>query len=206
MSIRFLWALTALLFLPVFAGAAALGQDPNKDPSQEIEKAEPLDDVQEIEEIQEIEAFDADTGMGIWELIGKFHPALIHFPIAWLVLLLAVEIGAVVIGGDMWYKAGRLLLAAATLSFLPSLVTGFLHASYQGSDPAFLELMLPHRNISIASAILCLAALLLARRPEPLTAAQGWIFRGLIAASTLLVLYAGHLGGKMVFGENYLPF
>lgn len=55
--------------------------------SDEIEE---IKQVGEIEEIGEVESAGG-SGLGIVELAGRFHPEAIHFPIAWLVLLLLVE-------------------------------------------------------------------------------------------------------------------
>jgi len=190
-------ALAFLLWSPI-AGESASAQ-PETGPARESEEIETLDDIQEIEEIE--------PGMGFPEFLGRLHPAVIHFPIAWLVLLLGIEGIALATGGAGWSRAGRVLLFAACISFLPAIATGLIHASHQGSDPNFLQLMEPHRNLNIASAILCLGALPLGfRQRETLRGPRGWVYIGLIAASTLLVLIAGHLGGKMVFGENFLPF
>jgi hypothetical protein len=64
-----------------------------------------------------------------------------------------------------------------------------------------------HRNLNIVSAILCLGALLLGYpKRESLRGPRRWFYIGLLVAAAIIVLIAGHLGGKMVFGENYLPF
>ena len=43
-------------------------------------------------------------------------------------------------------------------------------------------------------------------RRNRIEGAVKWIYLGLIFVSASLVGLAGHLGGKMVFGESYLPF
>lgn len=196
--------LAILLTIPLVTGNASFLQDPDIDPGDKGEEIETLEDIQLLDDIEPAEV---ETDPGLIEFFGRMHPAVVHFPIAWLVLLLGVEGTALATGGAAWSKAGRFLILVTFISFLPAIATGFVHAFYQGSDPGFLQLMEPHRNLNLSSAALCLGALLLRyRQRETLRGLRSWIYMSLIIVSVLLVLIAGHLGGKMVFGENYLPF
>jgi uncharacterized membrane protein len=160
--------------------------------------------VQDVQEVSAVETPAAPTGAA---LIGRMHPALVHFPIAWVSLLLLVELTAMVTGREELAKAGTLVLLLACLSFVPAAVTGFLRAGSIGESPEFLSLMVPHRNLNIAAGIVCLAALGLrvASRNSP-GGGTRWLYLLLVATSAGLLFFAGHLGGKMVFGPQYLPF
>jgi uncharacterized membrane protein len=188
--------LLLVLSLPAAAGAQQPGAKSGK-------TAEP----EEVQEVQEVSAVEVQTQKGWTDLVGRMHPAVVHFPIGWMVLLLAVEGVAFLTGNAEWSRAGFVLLAAAAASFVPAAVTGFLRASAMGSDPEFVATMVLHRNLNIGAAAACFIALALR------FAGRG-NFRGpsrlayllLVALGTFLVLFAGHLCGKMVFGKDYLPF
>jgi uncharacterized membrane protein len=136
------------------------------------------------------------------------HPALVHFPIAWVFLLLLLEAWALLARRDDLHRAGLPLLVLACVSFVPAALTGFLRASAMGNDPEFRALMIPHRNMNIAAGAACLAALVLrARRGNAAGGAKArWPYLLLVGTGAALLLAAGHLGGKLVFGPGYLPF
>ena len=129
------------------------------------------------------------------------------FPIGWIVLLLLVEIIATATGREEWTRAGSLLLMGVLVSMLPAMVTGFLRASSLGGDPDVLELVTTHRNLNLASGLICLLALAIQRAwRNGLNAKRRGIYLFLLCVATLTMLLAGHFGGKMVFGKDYLPF
>jgi hypothetical protein len=95
----------------------------------------------------------------------------------------------------------------AMLSFVPAAVTGFILAAHGGTEPEFLSLMIPHRNLNLAGAVLCLLSLIIRIRagknpngPMRMTVLL------LILSGTSAVLIASHYGGEMVYGEGFLPF
>jgi uncharacterized membrane protein len=165
--------------------------------------AEPI----EIEDVQEVDEAEADTSPGKAELLGRMHPALVHFPIAWVFLLVILETGALTRGRDELSLARLPLLVLACLSFVPAAATGFLRSAAMGNDPEIRALLVPHRNLNIAASLACLVALAIRiRAGEYLRANARWMYLLLVAGAGLLLVLAGHLGGKMVFGPRYLPF
>ena len=160
--------------------------------------------IQEVQEVSAVEVADSPTMM---DLAGRLHPALVHFPIGWIVLLLLVEIIATATGREEWTRAGSLLLMGVLVSMLPAMVTGFLRASSLGGDPDVLELVTTHRNLNLASGLICLLALAIrCAWRNCLNAKRRGIYLFLLCVATLTMLLAGHFGGKMVFGKDYLPF
>ncbi|MCA9667058.1 MAG: hypothetical protein KC503_15780 [Myxococcales bacterium] len=143
---------------------------------------------------------------GLADLIGKLHPMAVHVPIGWLLLLLLVDAATFLLKKHSWEPAGRLLLLAATLSMLPAVATGLLrHATHGPSDAEAMIVL--HRNVMLAMAAASAAALgLRLSRREGLRGAYRAGYLLLIAASAALLLVGGHLGGKIVFGADYLPF
>lgn len=203
---RFRAAAASGVFLAFFCGVIPLLAD-NPQPDGKTQPPGKTAEPAPIEEVQEVTAVETAARPAGLDLLGRMHPALVHFPIGWLVLLVLAEAAARFAGREEWGKVGLPLLVLVCLSFIPAALTGLLRAASMGNDPEFRALMVPHRNMNIAAGVLCLAALLLRlRRRNQSPVKPGWSYLLLVVAAAALVLVSGHLGGKMVFGSNYLPF
>ncbi len=78
--------------------------------------------------------------------LGKFHPASVHFPIAFLIGALIAEFWRVTSGRESMLTVTRFCLWMGALSAAPAAVLGWLHAAYGGyGDWA----RLPSGNIDI---------------------------------------------------------
>ena len=195
-----LWAV--LVCCGVTPSLTATEQSGSK-PSQADKAGQPAP----IEEVQEVAPVESPSDSTTSRLLGRLHPALVHFPIAWVFLLLIVEITALSIGREEWSRAGFFILILASLSFIPAVATGFLRADLMKNDLEFRALMVPHRNLNIAAGIICLAALALrASLRKRFAGKVRGLYLLLLACCAVLLFIAGHLGGKMVFGADYLPF
>lgn len=174
-----------------------------------IPDVQPATDIEEeiIEEIEEIEVVVPEKAIGFWEILGRLHPAVVHIPIGWLMMVVIIDMVAFVLGKDEWARLGLYALIGTVLSFFPAIITGLLIASSIPSDSPSLSLMETHRNLNLLVTALCVAALALRiRKRNALEGGPKWSYLGLILLSAALLTLSGHLGGKMVFGENYLPF
>jgi uncharacterized membrane protein/mono/diheme cytochrome c family protein len=156
----------------------------------------------------------ADAGFG--KFFGRFHPIVIHFPIALLIVAALIESVRLLSS-----KARRptsfgltAVIFAAVFGVL-SAASGWLNAEHEGAE-ATTDLFL-HRwlGVSVAglSVVLAATAILAAIRREPadqleleeLPPSRTFaIYRyGLIVAA-VLVAFTGHLGGELVYGDGYL--
>jgi uncharacterized membrane protein len=141
------------------------------------------------------------------QLVGRLHPALVHLPIAWLVLLVLVELGSLIRRRQEWERTGLWLLLLAVASAIPAIATGLLRAEEMLAEaPEAAGLALRHRNLMFgaAGAAAVALALRLARRPP--RGAWRALYLAIVLAAAGLVGYGAHLGAKMVFGVDYLPF
>jgi uncharacterized membrane protein len=165
-------------------------------------------DVQEVTDIGQIEEIKSEgVKPTALELAGRFHPMLIHFPIAWLILLALAELFSFIGRQTYWWQPVLCLHVLALLAFVPAAVTGFILAAHIGTDPEFLRLVIPHRNLNLAGAALCLISLVLRiRAGKDMHGRMRRTVLLLILSATLAVLIASHYGGEMVFGESFLPF
>ena len=166
---------------------------------------EGMPEIQELEQFEEMEP--QKTEPTTLELIGRFHPMLVHFPIAWLILLSLGEIYNLLNRQIFLWKPILYIHVLAMLSFIPAAVTGFILAAHSGTDADFLLLMTTHRNLNIAGGGLCLISLAVRVK-------AGLDLRGIIRITVVLlillatatVLIASHYGGEMVWGKSFFPF
>ena len=169
---------------------------------------DPAPAVEQIGEVQTVTPGEVEgKPSGLFDLIGRLHPALVHFPIAWLVGLALVDFVGLVLKREEWQRVGIFVLAGTVLSLLPTAATGLLRAAHMPSDVAVHSLLVTHRTLNFAMAGLVLAAfvLRLLRRDR----LQGWwrvVYLSLVFAATGLVLLAADFGGRMVYGPDYLPW
>ena len=193
-----------LLALASTAGLAIAQESP----AEEIEEVEEIEEIEEIEEVEAVAVVNAAEGLGLVELIGRLHPALVHLPIAWLLMVLLLDVGTFLFRQENWAGAGLVALCATVASFVPAIVAGLIRASYIPSqDPAYLEMQARHRNLAFVVGGLALVALALRlAKKNQLTGALRWAYLGLIAIAAALVGLVGHEGGKLVFGADFLPF
>lgn len=201
--------LSALFVVGIFLLTSfcyAHGPQAEKQDSVPPEGIEKIEEYVEIEEVIPVELSSGDAP-GALELIGRFHSAVVHFPIAWLVMLLLVDLGTFVFGRVGWLNWGFYIIIGTIFSFVPVFITGFLTAVHIPQDTGIFSLMVVHRNLNVVVAVICVTAFLLRlSRRNKIEGTVKWVYLGLILCSTVLIGISGHIGGKMVRGENFFPF
>ena len=169
---------------------------------------DPAPAVEQIGEVQTVTPGEVEgKPSGLFDLMGRLHPALVHFPIAWLVGLALVDFVGLILKRATWQRAGIFVLAGTVLSLVPTAATGLLRAAHMEFDANLRALLVVHRtlNLVVAGLLLVALALRLARRNR----LDGWWRRAylvVVFAATGVVLVAADFGGRMVYGPNYLPW
>lgn len=132
--------------------------------------------------------------MDLWAFIGRFHPLLVHFPIA----LLMVAAGLRIFRPEE--RAGALLVHLGAAGAVLATVAGFAHIGTDRFHGRALEVILLHRNLGIgATAAAVVASGLLLTWGERRRGLQ----LALVGIAALLVGATGHYGGLSVFGEDH---
>lgn len=137
----------------------------------------------------------SDAGFHAGQFMGRFHPALVHLPIGFLVLLALLELFALKPGNKHLKTARPLILAASFVAALVTVVSGWLLADAGGYDE---RLLLWHRwsGVGVAMASLLLLAFHMVGLMKP--------YRILMPLTVALVAVTGHFGGSLTHGADYL--
>jgi uncharacterized membrane protein len=208
-SIRTLLLLCAVLLSGSSVQAQTPAADAGEQDQEEIEEIEEVVDVQEAEELQQVDQVASNPAggagdMGLGTIVGRLHPALVHFPIAWMILALLLELGVLFFQREHLQTFALIVVALGVASFAPAALSGFLRADEftQASEG-----LLAHRNIMLAAFAFAALAMGIGLATRKSRGKLGGKLRILsLAASVFLLSWGGHLGGKLVFGERFLPF
>ena len=129
--------------------------------------------------------------------LGRFHPLVVHMPIGFITAVFLLQI--VGIFSKAYFRLGiRVLLFFAVVSAVLSSAAGILLAIPGGYDEALLE---EHRRLGVATSVACIwmfTAHLSKRR------GSGVIYAACLLICVGLVGSAGHWGGSLTHGEDYL--
>lgn len=132
--------------------------------------------------------------------IGRFHPLLVHLPIGFLMLAFLLEL----FGRFERYKdlggAVSFSLLLGGLSAVGTAGTGYLLSMDGGYGEGILS---THMWLGIAVALIALAAFVL-RQWYYENPNLKKLYTGLLAAMVLCLMGAGHYGGSLTHGSDYL--
>jgi len=137
----------------------------------------------------------------IFQLLGRFHTLLVHFPIGLLVVALLFELFT--IGGKRQSLRGGInaMVYLGAVCAVISALLGWLLSTY---DDYSGELVINHRNIGIATAVFGIVTALLLRSTLNGKLLDYRIYRAGLVTTVLLLTIAGHLGASLTHGEDYL--
>ena len=130
------------------------------------------------------------------ELIGKFHPLLVHLPIGILVLAIVFEWLASIKKFKFLKKSIRLILWIGFSSAALACLTGYLLSQSGDYESSAVEL---HQWSAIALTILAFTYAW-ARMLKSLKR----LYKFLSILTLVLLVITGHLGGTLTHGENFL--
>src|SRR3954469_22254508 len=134
-------------------------------------------------------------------LTGRFHPLLVHFPIALVLIAAVAELLSLITRFPEWHLVAVANIRAGAAVAVASAVAGWLLASSRivEASPA-LEW---HRWCGLAAAIAAVAAALATGEMDrPPTRPRFYCIAMLSAAA--LVTVAGHFGAVLVWGADFL--
>jgi uncharacterized membrane protein len=134
--------------------------------------------------------------------IGRLHPLLIHFPIALVIVAVAAESVATVTHDDRWRAMAVGNVRAGAVFGLIAAVAGWRLA--MAGSIEVTPLLEWHRWLGTIGAGATLAAAFATSRIGNRSFLQLWTYRMTLLGAAALVAVAGHLGGLLVWGADFL--
>ena len=133
--------------------------------------------------------------------IGKFHPLLVHFPIALVLAAAAAELVVIATSRKAWHTVAVANIRAGAVMGVVTAITGWLFAASPLVDATrSLEW---HRWLGMAGAAGAMGAALLSSRLH-VSSRAAFVYRFTLFVTALLVGITGHLGGALVWGTRFL--
>ncbi len=152
---------------------------------------------------------DALRPAGVIRWLGRFHPMVVHFPIALLLMAAIAEILTIFTGRSRFAFAARFCLWGGALGALVAAPLGWANAlavveEYTGFSA---RLLLFHRWFGVATALAAGVALFACERScRSDSDSRKGPYRAILFSCTLLVIVTGHLGASLIYGWEYLAW
>lgn len=141
------------------------------------------------------------------KMLGRFHVVLLHFPIGLLLLAFLLELARQPLLARWLPQApapvSTFVLVAGAFTAFAAAFCGWLLSLSGGYDPTLLD---RHFYLGLASAAGALLALVfrLAANQTPDSTTRPRLVLALLAATNVAVMAAGHFGGVITHGDDYL--
>src|SRR6266849_2797602 len=152
------------------------------------------------------EPAEAEPPSGFFEKLigwlGKFHPPVVHFPIALLTAAAIAELLQIATGKPVFAAASRYCVWFGTLGAVVAGVLGWFLGGFRLSDPSWV--LMTHRWLGTSTVVcagLILALSEVSRHPDGSRARA--LFRAMLFVVALLVSVTGFFGGAVVFGLDH---
>jgi uncharacterized membrane protein len=140
--------------------------------------------------------------MALMALIGRLHPLLVHFPIALVIVAALAESAAVVTRDQRWRVVAIANVRLAAAFAVLTVAAGWRLALAPGFEAT--PLLEWHRWLGISGAIATLAAAGTTLGAADRTSRGLWRYRVALFGAAAFVAAAGHLGGLLVWGQEFL--
>ena len=126
--------------------------------------------------------------------IGRFHPIILHLPIGGLAALFVMEIINSYRPQLNLDSACSILLWFSVITVIPSAILGFVLASSGNYDDELLNL---HKWLGWLTALVCVWLLYFNSKSKK-------TYRVFLFTNVIFLLFAGHFGGQLTHGKDYL--
>lgn len=137
-------------------------------------------------------------------LIARFHPLLVHFPIALVVIAALAEAAAALRRDLRWRVVAIANVRAGAVFALLAALAGWRLAAAQAMEPT--SLLEWHRWLGASAAAVTLVAAVASFSGDRSSDTQLWIYRITLFAAAALVAVTGHFGGLLVWGTHFFHF
>jgi len=137
---------------------------------------------------------------GMFVFLGRFHPLLVHLPIGFLSLIILYEFSRRWKGLKKLASTVNVIWLLSAISAVLSVMLGWMLSSDGGYDEETLRL---HKWSGIALAMFSILGYFSTRKPI-VSKIFYWGYKVLVVVVAILLIVAGHQGGTLTHGEDYL--
>lgn len=141
---------------------------------------------------------------GTIDLVGRLHPALVHFPIALILTAFVAEMVFVARRDERFATAARFMVHAGAWVGVAAALSGFARADAITLAPDLAPSFALHRIAGIATPVLAFLAAGLADGVR--RSGQIWelfLYRIVLALAAAGAVLAGWHGGELVYGAGF---
>jgi uncharacterized membrane protein len=135
-------------------------------------------------------------------LIGKLHPLVLHFPIGLVIGAAAAEFLAILTRRESWRAIGVANVRAGAAMAAVTAIAGWALSSAPFIEPS--RLLEWHRWVGMAGTTAAIGAALFSTRLCAQSGHSLLIYRAALFGAAALIGLAGHLGGTLVWGADFL--
>lgn len=136
--------------------------------------------------------------------LGRFHPVIVHFPIALSVLAAVAAIIGRIRASEPFRQTARIAIHGAALTAIPVILLGWFSAAAD-SHPGLDAVLAWHRWLGTAAGAALIAVSVATELAHRRPGAARWMVFGLVGSVGLALVLGvvGHLGGILVFGPDH---
>ncbi|PIT92067.1 MAG: hypothetical protein COU08_04405 [Candidatus Harrisonbacteria bacterium CG10_big_fil_rev_8_21_14_0_10_42_17] len=130
----------------------------------------------------------------------NIHPAIVHFPIAFLMIYAVLEIVPFsrFLSRVPWHVIKLFLLYTGTISLFPAIVAGFIAASSYGETPAVNA----HKQVALITSFIFVIIAAFTFFSKVDNGQKRVIVKTLAVLGFLGMLFTGALGANLVYGSD----
>jgi uncharacterized membrane protein/mono/diheme cytochrome c family protein len=150
---------------------------------------------------QAMAATGAEEPSGFLLFLGRFHPLFVHLPIGFLIIAFLLECFSRLQRFREVRHATSLVLLLGTLSAVAAAILGYFLSFEGGYDE---DALFWHQWFGIGVAVMSAVAYFLKIRSEGKPAITRKAYFPALATSIGILMVAGHLGGNLTHGSEYL--
>jgi uncharacterized membrane protein len=142
--------------------------------------------------------------MTAYQLFGRLHPLVLHFPVALLLIAAALEFVRAFRDDARLGRLTVFLLALGAVGAVVAAATGWVFAHESHPQPSLRVLLTWHRWLGVATAALAVLAWAAAHRwADDSRRGARWLGRAVVWLAAGLLIATAHFGALLVWGTDY---